>query len=76
MFSGTNLLTSCNGARCMFFAIFGFRKVSKEILSEWTGQTSKSITFHGEQEIQRGDREVGQGGQTPLGAARGGPAPG
>src|SRR4051812_28504315 len=34
MFSGTNLLTSCNSARCLFSAVFGFRKFSKEIFSE------------------------------------------
>src|SRR4051812_7706289 len=34
MFSGTNLLTSCNSARCMFSVVFCFRKVSKEIFSE------------------------------------------
>src|SRR3954471_18013106 len=34
MFSGTNLLTSCNSARCLFSVVFGFRKVSKEIFSE------------------------------------------
>src|SRR3954466_2165586 len=34
MFSGTNLLTSCNSAICLFSVVFGFRKVSKEILSE------------------------------------------
>ena len=34
MFSGTNLLTSCNSARCLFSAVFGFRKSIKEIFSE------------------------------------------
>ena len=34
MFSGTNLLTGCNSVRCLFSAVFGFRKVSKEIFSD------------------------------------------
>src|SRR3954466_5559276 len=41
MFSGTNLLTSCNSARCLFSAVFGFRKVSKEIFSELDGTNVK-----------------------------------
>ena len=34
MFSGTNLLTSCHSASCLFSAVFGSRKASKEIFSE------------------------------------------
>ena len=41
MFSGTNLLTSGNSARCLFSAVFGFRKVSKEIFSELDGTKDK-----------------------------------
>ena len=41
MFSGTNLLTSCNSARCLFSAVFGFTKVSKEIFSELDGTKAK-----------------------------------
>ena len=33
-FSGTNLLTRCHSASCLFSAVFGFRKASKEIFSE------------------------------------------
>src|SRR3954470_17747878 len=33
-FSGTNLLTRCRSASCLFSAVFGFRKASKEIFSE------------------------------------------
>ena len=33
-FSGTNLLTGCHSASCLFSAIFCFRKVIKEIFSE------------------------------------------
>ena len=45
MFSATNLVTSCNSARCLFSAIFGFRKVSKEILSELDGTNIKVNNF-------------------------------
>ena len=45
MFSGTNLLTSCNSARCLFSAVFGFRKVSKEIFSELDGTKYKVNYF-------------------------------
>src|SRR3954465_5255793 len=41
MFSGTNLLTSCHGASCLFSAIFGSRKASKEIFSELEGTKAK-----------------------------------
>ena len=45
MFSGTNLLTSCNSARCLFSAVFGFRKVIKEIFSELDGTNIKVNYF-------------------------------
>ena len=45
MFSGTNLLTSCNSARCLFSAVFGFRKLSKEIFSELDGTKDKVNYF-------------------------------
>src|SRR3954463_14056907 len=40
-FSGTNLLTRCRSASCLFSAIFGFRKASKEIFSKLDGTKSK-----------------------------------
>src|SRR3954471_18751524 len=45
MFFGTNLLTICNSARCLFSAVFGFRKVSKEIFSELDGTKYKVNNF-------------------------------
>ena len=45
MFSSTNLLTSCHSASCMFFAVFGSRKASKEIFSELDGAKSKVNNF-------------------------------
>src|SRR3954468_24228619 len=41
MFSGTNLLTRCHSASCLFFAVFGSRKASKEIFSELDGTKAK-----------------------------------
>src|SRR3954462_2684241 len=41
MFYGTNLLTSCHSASCLFSAVFGFRKASKEIFSELDGTKAK-----------------------------------
>src|SRR3954466_14281392 len=40
-FSATNLLTRCRSASCMFSAVFGFRKASKEIFSELDGTKAK-----------------------------------
>ena len=45
MFSSTNLLTSCNSARCLFSAVFGFRKVSKKIFLELDGTKDKVNYF-------------------------------
>src|SRR4051812_16453184 len=41
MFSGTNLLTICHSASCLFSVVFGFRKASKEIFSELDGTKAK-----------------------------------
>src|SRR4051812_39544999 len=64
MFSGTNLLTSCHSASCMFLLFLVSEKLVKKYSRNWTGQTSKSITFRGEQEVQRGAGEASQWGQT------------
>src|SRR4051812_26110005 len=79
MFSGTNLLTSCNSARCMFSAIFGFRKVSKEIFSKLDGTNVKVNYFpwgtRSPKESQRGQPGGSDPpqtwGQVGLGLARG-----
>src|SRR4051812_39903583 len=41
MFSGTNLLASCQSASFLFSSVFGFRKASKEIFSELDGTKDK-----------------------------------
>ena len=45
MFSCTNLLTSCHGVSCLFSAVFGYRKASKEIFSELDGTNVKVNYF-------------------------------
>ena len=45
MFFGTNLLTSCNSAKCLFSDVFGFIKVSKEIFSKLDGTKDKVNYF-------------------------------
>ena len=42
-FSRTNLLTRCHSVSCLFSAVFGFRKASKEIFSELDGTKPKVI---------------------------------
>src|SRR3954463_14317512 len=76
MFSGTNLFTSCNSARCMFSAVFGFRKVSKEIFSKLDGTNVKVNYFLWGTISPKGRRGSGPGLPDPPGAARGGPVPG
>ena len=44
-FSGTNLLTRCHSASCLFSAVFGFRKVVKEIFSELDKRNVKVLIF-------------------------------
>src|SRR3954469_25294980 len=70
IFSRTNLLTSCHSASCLFSSVFGSRKAENQYSRNWTGQKPKSIFYRRRHEVQRRDGEVGQGGQTPLGAAR------
>src|SRR3954470_82202 len=62
MFSGTNLLTSCHSASCLFSSVFGSRKAESQYSRNWTGQKPKSIFY-------RGDHETGvrDGGDTPGG---------
>ena len=64
MFSGTNLMTSCNSARCLFSVVFGFRKVSKEIFSELDGTNVKVNYFPWGTRSPEGAGGASQGGQT------------
>src|SRR3954470_20153640 len=78
MFSGTNLLTRCHGASCLFSFVFGSRKAENQYSRNWTRQKPKSIFYRGGHESRMRDGEANHGSQTPppLGVARGGPAPG
>src|SRR3954464_523158 len=67
---GTNLLTRCHSASCLFSSVFGSRKAENQYSRNWTGQKPKSITFHEGHESRRRDGEAPKGGQTPLGAAK------
>ncbi len=53
MFSGTNLLTSCNSARCLFSTVFGFRNAENQYYRNWTGQKPKSIFYQKENIVRR-----------------------
>src|SRR3954466_11071742 len=64
MFSGTNLLTSCNSVRCLFSAVFGFRKVRKEIFSELDRTNAKVNYFPWGTRSPEESRRGRQGGQT------------
>src|SRR3954464_14339069 len=68
IFSGTNLLTSCHSASCLFSSVFGSRKAENQYSRNWTEQKPKSIFYHRGHEARRRDGEANKGGQTPLGA--------
>src|SRR3954471_10825444 len=74
-FSGTNLLTSCYSASCLFSAIFGFRKSSKEIFSELDGTKPKVNYFPWGTRSPEGSRRGGLGRPDPLGAGCPCPSP-
>src|SRR3954469_8866479 len=74
MFSGTNLLTSCNNVRCLFSVVFGFTKVSKKIFSELDGTNIKVNYFAwGTRSLEESRR--GQPGGPDPPQVRVGPAP-
>src|SRR3954469_4867792 len=55
-FSGTNLLTRCRSASCLFSVVFGFRKSSKEIFSELDGTKAKVNILPEGTRIPKGSR--------------------
>src|SRR3954468_10943926 len=73
IFSGTNLLTSCHSASCLFSSVFGSRKAENQYSRNWTGQKPKSITFHEGHKSRRRDGGEPRDGRTPSGAAKPGP---
>src|SRR3954465_13258034 len=58
IFFGTNLLTSCHSASCLFSSVFGSKKAENQYSRNWTGQKPKLLFFpeqHGTtKHIQRG----------------------
>ena len=76
MFSGTNLLTSCSSARCLFSAVFGFRKVSKEIFSEGRDKGQSELLFVGNKKSRGEPEGLARRARPTLGTGSGGPAPG
>ena len=69
-FSGTNLLTRCHSASCLFSAVFCFRKVVKEIFSELDKQNVKVPIFLGRfQNTEEDTEEDPEGPPPPPGAA-------
>src|SRR4051812_15576907 len=55
-FFGTNLLTRCHGANCLFSVVFGFRKASKEIFSELDRTKAKVNISPRRTQRPKGDR--------------------
>src|SRR3954470_23326007 len=70
IFSGTNLLTSCHGASCLFSSVFGSRKAENQYSWNWTGQKPKSLFSRSNTEPRRRAEGGAQGGRTPLGAGK------
>src|SRR3954468_22850376 len=65
MFSGTNLLTRCHSASCLFSSVFGSKKVENQYSRNWTGQKPKSIFYRGQEEAGIRDEGGSPGGHTP-----------
>src|SRR3954471_11318327 len=63
--SGTNLLTGCHSASCLFSSVFGSRKAENQYSQNWTGQKPKSIFYRGQHEARIRDRGGSPGGHTP-----------
>ena len=70
-FSGTNLLTRCHSASSLFSAVFGFRKVVKEIFSELHETKTQVPIFP--YTFQKSEEETKEGTEAPTSC--GGAAP-
>ena len=73
-FSGTNLLTRCHSASCLFSAVFGFRKVIKEIFSELDETKSHAPIFP--DTTMESKEESEEGTEAPTTGGGTGPTPG
>src|SRR3954462_2821493 len=65
MFSGTNLLTSCHSASCLFSSVFGSRKAENQYSRNWTRQKPKSLFSRSNMEPRSKAGGGPQGGRTP-----------
>src|SRR3954464_10545710 len=63
---GTNLLTRCHNASCLFSSVFGSRKAENQYSRNWTGQKPKSIFYRGQHEARIRDGGGSPGGPHPL----------
>src|SRR3954466_13316292 len=67
--SGTNLLTRCHSASCLFSAVFRFRKLKMNILRIGRDKSQSSYFFGSDTENRRRGGGGNQGGHT-LGGCR------
>src|SRR3954471_22283951 len=70
IFSGTNLLTSCHSASCLFSSVFGSRKEENQYSWNWTGQKPKLLFSRSNTEPRSRAGGGPQVGQTHLGAGK------
>src|SRR4051812_28040622 len=75
MFSGTNLLTRCHSASCLFSSAFGSRKGRKSIFSELAGTKAKVNILPWGTRSQSTRRREATTGLHPWPRGLGGPAP-
>src|SRR3954471_24720198 len=71
IFSGTNLLTSCHSASCLFTSVFGSRKAENQYSRNWTGLKPKSIFYRGCHEARRGTERCQRATTPPTPHRRG-----
>src|SRR4051812_30002628 len=64
MFFGTNHLTRCHIASCLFSSVFGSRKAENQYSRNWTRQKPKSIFYRGEHRARVRDGGEAPGGHT------------
>src|SRR3954470_8026328 len=71
IFYGTNLLTSCHSASCMFSSVFGSRKAENQYSRNWTGQKPKLLFFPKQHGTTKQSRRGATGWPNPpLGAGK------
>src|SRR4051812_19744938 len=70
IFSGTNLLTSCHSASCLFSSVFGSRKAENQYYRNWTGQKPKLLFFPEQHGTTKQSRRGAIGWPNPLGAGK------